>query len=179
MTQAAFAIVMTGLPASGKTTLGRAVARALDLSFLDKDDFLERFYADGLPQTMAERRALSRRADVLFQAAAQRAGPAVLVSHWRVGQGPGGTPTSWLPETFGTLVQVLCRCSVEAAVDRFKSRQRHPGHLDHLRDASALVQQMRSYADDLPVPLGEVVEAGPCQTELPKIIRQIAARLPR
>jgi len=34
-------IILTGLPASGKSTLGRAVAAALGLPMLDKDDILE------------------------------------------------------------------------------------------------------------------------------------------
>ena len=38
------AIVISGLPASGKTTLGMAVAKSLSIPYLDKDHFLERLY---------------------------------------------------------------------------------------------------------------------------------------
>jgi shikimate kinase / 3-dehydroquinate synthase len=34
-------VVVTGLPGAGKTTVGRALAAALDVPFLDKDDFLD------------------------------------------------------------------------------------------------------------------------------------------
>lgn len=34
-------VVVTGLPASGKTTLGRHIATSLGFGFLDKDEFLE------------------------------------------------------------------------------------------------------------------------------------------
>lgn len=34
-------IVITGLPASGKTTLARLLARELGFDVIDKDDFLE------------------------------------------------------------------------------------------------------------------------------------------
>lgn len=35
------ATVLSGLPASGKTTVGRGIASAMAIPLLDKDDFLE------------------------------------------------------------------------------------------------------------------------------------------
>ena len=38
-------IIVTGLPASGKSTIGRAVAAALNLPLLDKHEILEGLFA--------------------------------------------------------------------------------------------------------------------------------------
>jgi gluconate kinase len=37
-------VVISGLPGSGKTTLGRGLASALQLPFIDKDDILNRLF---------------------------------------------------------------------------------------------------------------------------------------
>jgi shikimate kinase len=37
-------VVISGLPGSGKTTLGRRLAPALTLPFIDKDDILDRLF---------------------------------------------------------------------------------------------------------------------------------------
>jgi shikimate kinase len=37
-------VAVSGLPASGKTVLGRALAGALDLPLLDKDEILESMF---------------------------------------------------------------------------------------------------------------------------------------
>ncbi|WP_370645738.1 AAA family ATPase [Ruegeria sp. Ofav3-42] len=53
-------IVVTGLPASGKTTVAREIAKRLGLVFLDKDDFLEELYErHGVP-SWEHRKKLSR-----------------------------------------------------------------------------------------------------------------------
>ena len=48
-------VIVTGLPASGKSTLGRAVAAALGLPMLDKDDILEALF-----DSLAAERFLAR-----------------------------------------------------------------------------------------------------------------------
>ena len=37
-------VVISGLPGSGKTTLGRRLASVLDLPLIDKDDILDRLF---------------------------------------------------------------------------------------------------------------------------------------
>lgn len=54
-------VAVSGVPGSGKSTLGREVARRLDLAFLDKDDYLEALF-ESEPSTES-RSVLSRRAD--------------------------------------------------------------------------------------------------------------------
>ena len=53
-------IVLSGLPASGKSTLGRAVAKALRLPMLDKDELLEALFESRGIGDADWRRRLSR-----------------------------------------------------------------------------------------------------------------------
>ena len=70
-------LVMSGLPGSGKTTLGRSLARALDLPLLDKDEILEGLF-DSLGIGDAEWRSrLSRAADEVLCRLARESGGAV------------------------------------------------------------------------------------------------------
>ena len=102
-----FCIIVTGLPASGKTTIGREVAKRLDIPFLDKDDYLEQLYDERGTGDRAWRTKLSLESNDLFQADAAPHQQAVLVSHWRpkTMAGPSGTPIDWLEESFGTVIR--------------------------------------------------------------------------
>lgn len=69
-------IIVTGIPASGKSTVGHSVAAALGLAMLDKDEILESmFNSEGVGN--AEWRArLSRAADEVLQERAMLSGGA-------------------------------------------------------------------------------------------------------
>jgi adenylylsulfate kinase-like enzyme len=76
-------IVVTGLPASGKSTLGRLLHRELALPLLDKDTILESLYeALGCPDPDGRAR-LSRASDEVLLALAATSRSAVLVNWWR------------------------------------------------------------------------------------------------
>lgn len=154
------AVVVTGLPASGKTTIGRSIARSLSFDFLDKDDFLENLYALNSVRTWEDRKALSRQSDVLFQAAAAKSASAVLVSHWKpaLKGGESGTPTDWLKKSFTSVIEVYCSCPPDLALDRFLARKRHPGHLDQQRDRVELALQLRDLEGGYPLGIGPVIE---------------------
>ena len=99
-------LLISGLPASGKTTLGHRLAHALGLPLLDKDEILEALF-DGLGVGDAEwRNRLSRSADVVLQRLAGQTAGAVLASFWRHPQltGESGTPTGWLSFLTGKVV---------------------------------------------------------------------------
>jgi glucokinase len=125
-------LVISGLPAGGKTTLGRRLAQALSLSLLDKDEILEALF-EGLGVGDAEwRNRLSRSADVVLRRLAGQTAGAVLASFWRHPQvtGESGTPTGWISALPGRVVEVHCVCPAEVAAERFLTRKRHEGHLD-------------------------------------------------
>lgn len=129
-------VLVSGLPASGKTTIARAVGPLLGLPVIDKDDILDRlFESEGIGDA-AWRRELSRRSDVLFRAEAEAASGAVLTSFWHVpGMDAGsGTPTDWVLRLSPCVVGLHCVCPPTVAADRFLARQRHRGHLDAQRD---------------------------------------------
>lgn len=154
-----FCIVVTGLPASGKTTVGKKVAQALAIPLIDKDDYLEALYEErGIGDT-AWRQALSRESDQLFQQASVAKKAAVLVSHWRPPnlETQSGTPTDWLSQSFDQIVELFCECPAEEAARRFANRKRHAGHLDHLKSFDQLLDWMRVYEQQLPLCLGKMV----------------------
>lgn len=142
-------VVVSGLPASGKTTLASVLAAKLPFPLLDKDAFLEvLFQLEGIGDT-EWRRSLSHRADAQFREAAANAERAVLASWWRHPRSTAdsGTPTDWLVEAPRALVEVHCSCRASIAAARFLARSRHPGHLDQQRSSDnllALLEQQES-----------------------------------
>ncbi len=153
-------VVVTGLPASGKTTIARIIANALAFDLIDKDDFLEGLYKLNDVRTWEDRKNLSRQSDVLFQDAGKKLGSAVLVSHWKplAEDGDSGTSTDWLMEAYASLIEVYCSCPSDIALDRFLARKRHPSHFDKQRDPTELAQQLRSLESGYPIGIGSVLE---------------------
>jgi formate hydrogenlyase transcriptional activator len=57
-----------------------------------------------------------------------------------------GTPTAWLSQLPGKIVNVHCKCPVELSASRFAHRKRHPGHLDHHRSHAEILASIRQVA---------------------------------
>jgi hypothetical protein len=125
-------VVVSGLPASGKTTISTALAASLRLPLFDKDSFLETLFETEGVAGPARRRELSKRANAQFQQAAVAERAAVLTSWWRhpSSTADSGTPIEWLVRSSRVAVEVHCVCSAPVAAARFLARQRHPSHLD-------------------------------------------------
>ncbi|MEM7405845.1 MAG: AAA family ATPase [Pseudomonadota bacterium] len=149
-------LVVTGLPASGKSTVGAQLAAALGWRLLDKDAYLEALFDARGCATPDERQQLSRESDAQFIADAREESRVVLVSHWRArGEtGPSGTPIDWLGETYRTIVEVHCRCDPTIAATRFRQRVRHPGHQDERRDHEATLSWLRGCSQSMPLGIG-------------------------
>ena len=169
-------VAISGLPASGKTTLGLQLAAALDLPLIDKDTILDSLFNSQGVGDSEWRRALSRQADALFQIQAVNSGGAVLVSHWRLpGMPPeSGTDTAWLLELPGTLVHVQCICPVPLAARRFLDRRRHPGHLDASRSYAEILRSFDALASL--GPLG-VVPRIDVETSEPRWVEPLVQRI--
>lgn len=169
-------VVISGLPGSGKTTLGRQLAAVLNLPMIDKDDILSRLFETRGAGGAEWRRRLSQESDSAFQENAVSSHGAVLVSFWHV---PGmaadsGTPTDWLSTLSADLVHVHCVCQPEVAARRFLERERHPGHLDHHASFADVLVKLRELAS-----LG-TIDAGPCidvdtsrELDIEAVIRRI------
>jgi len=153
-------VVVSGLPASGKSTLGASLARALGWPFLDKDDFLESLFEEHECPDAAARQRLSRIADERLRREALRRTRAVLCSHWRRPESPArsGTPTDWLRRPDLRILEIVCECPLEVAAARFRERTRHPGHHDGSRTDDALREQFDRLTAEYPLRLGVVLE---------------------
>ncbi|MGB3278862.1 MAG: AAA family ATPase [Pseudorhodobacter sp.] len=174
------AIIVTGLPASGKTTQARALATALGWPMLDKDDCLERLYDTVAVTSMDIRRQLSRKADVAFKREAIALPQVVLVSHWRPRgvHSTSGTPTDWVLAHFTTTLELHCACAWQTALARFQNRSRHPGHLDDQRPEAALATQLKALEPAYPLGLSPHisvstearVDAGPVLAQIRELL---------
>jgi predicted kinase len=153
-------IIVSGLPASGKSTLARALAASLALPVFDKDDFLEALF-DSVDVVDARlRRKLSRAADREFREQAERSGGAILTSWWKHPESilQSGTPTEWLSFLPGLQVEAHCKCSPAVAARRFVARERHPGHLDSRWAYTELLASFERQASLGPLGLRCVIE---------------------
>lgn len=168
-------VIVSGLPASGKSTLARKIASVLDLPCIDKDDLLERLFLTNAVSEPAQRRSLSRLADIELMESARRSGAAVLVSWWRhpKSNADSGTPVMWLSELHEPVVEVHCVCTPEVAVERFLARERHPGHLDSRWSRGQLLDMFHDeaaygpiYADRaICIPTDHQMDVGPMTDE--------------
>ena len=58
-------VTLIGMPGSGKTTIGKALAQALDMEFLDSDREIERLHGGTLAQLIAVHHRQARLKHVL------------------------------------------------------------------------------------------------------------------
>src|SRR5512133_1128988 len=100
-------VIVSGLPASGKTSIAKRLAPPLRLPLIDKDGILEGLFEGAPAITPAVREQLSRKSDAIMQEMAESSNGAVLVSFWQglEHSGAGGTPSGWLRDLPGRLVE--------------------------------------------------------------------------
>jgi len=119
-------LIVTGIPASGKSTIARALAEKLGLEIWDKDDILEDLFNKKGVGDSQWRTLLSRTADEILQARVRQSESSVIVSWWRhpASAVQSGTPIDWLSELRGKVIEMNRICDPAGAVERFKSRTR-------------------------------------------------------
>ena len=169
-------IVISGIPGSGKSTLGRIIANAFNIPILDKDVILEYLF-ENLGVGNAEwRTKLSRLADEELRKQAGTQTSAVLTSWWRHprSESTSGTSIEWLQALPGELVEVYCSCSPSVAATRFLARQRHVGHLDFQYTYAALLESFEQQARLGPLATGRIIQVN---TEITPGIAEIEARI--
>lgn len=155
-------IVLSGLPASGKSTLGRVLAEALRLPMLDKDEILEALFERRGIGDAAWRARLSRIADQELIERATKLPAAVIASWWRHprSSAASGTPSEWLLSLQGEVVEIHCLCSPKVAASRFIERTRHAGHADGRHTFEALLASFQTQASLGPLRIGRTIEVG-------------------
>lgn len=145
-------VVVSGLPAGGKSTLARSLAPRLRLPVIDKDVILESLYDSLGVGDQAWRHRLSRAADDVLYALAADAGRAVLVNWWHRDTSPARLHALAAP-LGASLVEVHCACDTALAAARFRARERHPGHLDREFTPERLDERFAAWSAR-PGPLG-------------------------
>ncbi len=168
-------IIVSGLPASGKSWLAQQVSRSIGFRLFDKDDFLEELFKKKGIGDSEHRWSLSREADLLFQSAALASDSAVLASWWKhpLSLEQSGTPMDWLIPLGSRSIEIYCKCDATVAVRRFMNRDRHPGHLDDLRSYDVLLESFKAQ-DFGPLDIGRVLQVS---TEVEVEIRPLIARV--
>ena len=169
-------IVVSGLPATGKSTVAREIAGLLGLPLLDKDDFLEALFDGVIVESEQRRRQLSRAADVEFRRRAEQLDSAVLTSWWKHprSSADSGTPIDWLRSLSGPRIEVYCTCSPVISAVRFIERVRHSGHLDGRWTHAELLAVLTKQGKLGPLGIGKVIEVGTgAGFEIDKVMRDV------
>jgi predicted kinase len=126
-------VLVGGWPASGKTTLARALALELGVAYLSKDQVKEALMdVMGTPSTVAESQRLGRAAVFAVLRAAQGCPAAVIDSTWFP------YATGLVDALGGPFVEIRCDIDVDVARRRYRSRRRDRRHLDTERAESEL-----------------------------------------
>lgn len=139
-------VVVTGPPASGKSTIARELARELGVPFVSKDDLKERLY-----ETFGNDDALEPAIDgaalaILFSVAHGNlaAGVDVLVES----NFDADTDTSRFRDLDARIVQIHCGGDADELVRTFAERardgRRHPGHDDEPADAEEVRRKIQA-----------------------------------
>ena len=130
--------LVTGLPATGKTSFARALAAALAAPLLTKDGIKEPLLTVlGAADPVASRRLSDASFAVLLALAREQLGQldtVVLEGNFRPGEHEAALRTLLAQQGLTACTQILCRAPEELRQARLKARaedpQRHPGHRD-------------------------------------------------
>jgi predicted kinase len=167
-----FAVVVTGLPGSGKTTVAVPLAAQLNLPLISKDHIKE-MLADHLGLGPLASQEYGRAAVHVMLGLAARAPEVVLESFFWPGF-PLSEPA--LIALHRPLLQVHCRCDPILARARFEARvragERHPVH--HAMDGWERFSD-RSGLLDLPAPLVTVDTSAPL--DVAQVVAEVRAAL--
>ena len=133
-------VLVGGWPASGKTTLARALASDLGIAWLSKDEVKEALMDHlGAPSTVEESRRLGGAAVAAVLRLARGCPSAVIDSTWYP------YSLALVRELPGPFVEVRCRVAVDVARERYRSRRRDERHLDDVRsDAELWGEEVRA-----------------------------------
>lgn len=161
-------VVVSGPPASGKTTLARAIAPALDLPLIAKDTIKQALMTVlPVPDIEASRVIGAASVAALLAVAADTSG-ALLESVWHRGRALDD-----LRRLPGHVVEVFCRCDPRIAAQRYALRAgtRAAGHFDGGRTPGEL------WNDEVAQPVAGGWPVIETSTNSPVNVNRLAARI--
>jgi predicted kinase len=129
-------VVVSGPPASGKSTLAPVLACELDLPLIAKDTIKDALMSVLPVPDIETSRQIGRAAvHAMLAVAAASAPGAVIESNFE--RSGAREDLRRLP---GRLIEVFCRCDTTIARERYQSRagSRHAGHFDAVRTGAEL-----------------------------------------
>jgi predicted ATPase len=140
-------VLVTGPPASGKTTLARPLADHLGLPLLGKDTIKEALFDTLGTGDRAWSRRLGGASYAVLLALVRDIPAAVVDANFYPAHGPALLAACQRP------IEVFCRCPAVEVERRFDQRAfiRHPGHVDHTLDEDA---KTRLFTGVAPLGLG-------------------------
>jgi predicted kinase len=176
-------VIVTGPPASGKSTIAESIAAGLPAPLLAKDPVKEALF-DALgagDPAWSKKLGLATYA-ILFLALEQevRAGRScVLEANFDHDEASSQLAALQLRTPFRAL-QIVCTASREVLLERFVARSdsRHPGHIDdeRLEDVEESIDAGRWRALKLDGELIEIDTTAWSQVDVPALVRLAAAR---
>ena len=159
-------VLVTGPPASGKTTLARPLANCLGRPLLGKDIVKEALFDTLGTGDRDWSRRLGAASYTVLLALARQLPAAVLDANFYPGHAP------MLLEACQRPIEIFCRCPTAEIERRFTQRAptRHPGHVDHVLDA-----ELKAALDGGVGPLGLGGPVLDVDTRVPVDIGAVAA----
>jgi predicted kinase len=124
-------VVVSGPPASGKSTLAPPLSRELGLPLIAKDTIKDALMATLPVPDVAASQQLGRAAvQVMLAVAAESPVGAVIESNFY-----RSVATESLHALPGGVIEIFCRCDRAVAAERYRARAgtRHAGHFDAIR----------------------------------------------
>lgn len=165
----ASAVVVTGVPGAGKTTLASAIAKELGALLLSLDEIKEDLYERDRKRDGFE---LRRAAEAALGNHLAAATDTVVVDIWIAPVRDTDRVISLLRRHTVSIVEVLCRVPAEVAVERYERRPRTGPHLPP--DEATLGRIREAVEVFRPVGIGKCIEV---DTSHPVDVQEVLARL--
>jgi adenylate kinase family enzyme len=123
-------VFVTGIPGAGKTTMSRALSRALTLPLLSKDAVKESLFDVLGVRDREWSLQLGAAANNVLWAVLADCSAGAVVDMWLDPIRDAGIAQQGLAQAHvETAYEIICDCPAELAVQRYTGRVRHPGHL--------------------------------------------------